>query len=139
MTLFSKGPDVVDIPRHIAGLLKPLQGEEFRCDEIATENIWRLLKRYRPDTFVYFNQSPEHHIERRGTQFVRKEEAAKLTHRVLTNVFGKTDFEQIKDMILGPTLCEARTMAGTVPISPEDLEKEKRFFKEWFREVQTLL
>ncbi len=139
MTLFAFGPDVYDIPHVIADLLKPLQERGFKCDENAAENIWRLLKRYDPREFYYHDLDREHHLGGRGVEFVRKAEAAELTHRVFTAVFGEVDFKHVKDTILGPTLCEAASLPSNVSLSIEDLEKGMRFFREWYCEVQKLL
>lgn len=139
MTLFAMGPIVLDVPGHIACLLKPLQGRKFKCDEVAAQNIWRLLELYEHCRFDMPNLHRDQHIGGRGETYKRKNEAARLTLRAFNSVFVGADFARIKERLLGPTLCDACGVSCKIKLSPDEIAKGQKFFKHWYREAQELL
>lgn len=139
MTLFAFGPDIVDIPSGIVDLLKPLQAKEFKCDEDLAMNIWRLLNRFAPREFYYYDLDRAHHIGGRGVRYVRKREAAVLTRHAFRSVFGRRHFERVKEVVLRTVLCQAAGLDAPHEVASEELKRGQKFFRKWYREAQKLL
>ena len=135
MTLFSMGPEQVDMPKRIAVLLQPLQGETFKCDEVIAQNIWRLLELYEHLEFDIRDHDREHDAMGRGTVYKRKKEAAELTLRAFKSTFGEVGLEEAKGGAMRAALCEARGVKSPVTVSPEEIDKGKKFFKAWYAEA----
>jgi len=139
MTIFPNGPVRIDMPRQIAKLLRPLQGETFKCDEIDAQNIWRLLEMWEHLGFDVPDHDAEHDIMGRGAIYERKKEAAELTLRAFESTFGGVGLKEAKEGAMCAALCEACGVESPVQVSPEELEKGKQFFKKWYTKAKKYL
>lgn len=138
MAIFSEMPQEVDIPRFIVDALAEMHWQKFRCEERVAQNIWRILCRLEAQEFQFENLPARNHIGGTGVKYVRKREAAVITHEVLHKVFEVSDFQNIITSVLSPVLYNASSSL-TVPIDASATEKGQQFFKQLYTTLQKSL
>ncbi|MEK7662527.1 MAG: hypothetical protein AAB355_03510 [Patescibacteria group bacterium] len=125
------------MPKQIATLLEPLQGEKFKCDEIIAQNIWRLLEIWEHLNFDVPNHGAA--AAMRGEVYERKKEAAELTSKAFKLTFSEFSLKGAKEGAMHAALCEACGFKPFVRVSPEELNKGKAFFRAWYAEAEKYL
>lgn len=139
MTLAPMGPYRVDMIDRIACVIEPLQ-DQFRCDEVFAQNVWRLLEIYEHMEFDIPDLDRHHDIIGRGETYERKKEAAEITKRAFESAFGSAkSFPIAKGGALRAVLCETYGVIPAVKVTPEEIEQGKKFFREWYTEARDLL